>query len=79
MGKTVKVAPNCGKTRYKAGPGTDLVLGVNVSGNAEPGEAHQGNSWEFPLWLSRNEPDSYPRVAGLIPGPTQWVKDLALP
>ena len=33
---------------------------------------------EFPLWLSRNEPDEYPRGGGLIPGPTQWVKDLVL-
>ena len=31
----------------------------------------------FPLWLNRNEPNG--EDVGLIPGPTQWVKDLLLP
>ena len=34
---------------------------------------------EFPLWLSGNEPSGVPEDLGLIPGPVQWVKDLALP
>ena len=30
-----------------------------------------GGGGEFPLWCNR-------RVTGLMPGPAQWVKDLAL-
>ena len=32
---------------------------------------------EFPLWLSGNKPNTHEDV-GLIPGLTQWDKDLAL-
>ena len=34
---------------------------------------------DFPLWLSRKEPTSIHKDVGLIPGPTQGVKDLVLP
>ena len=33
---------------------------------------------EFPSWHSGNNPTRNHEVAGLIPGLTQWVKDLAL-
>ena len=35
-------------------------------------------SGEGPLWLSGNEPNCIHEDVGSIPGPTQWVKDLAL-
>jgi len=31
--------------------------------------------WEFPLWLSGNEPSSIYEDVGLIPDLSQWVKD----
>ena len=41
---------------------------------------------EFPLWLSSDKPDQYlgiryygVPIVGLIPGLTQWIKDLAWP
>ena len=34
---------------------------------------------EFPLWCSRSELTGNHEISGLIPGLTQWVKDLALP
>ena len=34
---------------------------------------------EFLLWLSSNEPTSiHEDIAGMIPGPAQWVKGLVL-
>ena len=30
------------------------------------------------MWLSSNKPDYYHEDAGLIPGPAEWAKDLAL-
>ena len=33
---------------------------------------------EFLLFLSGNEPDWYYEDVGLIPGSSQWVKDLVL-
>ena len=33
---------------------------------------------EFPSWHSRNNLTRNHEVVGLIPGLTQWVKDLAL-
>ena len=33
---------------------------------------------EFLPWHSGNDSDQEPQVAGLIPGLTQWAKDLAL-
>ena len=35
--------------------------------------------WEFPSWRSGNNPTRSHEVAGMIPGLTQWVTDLAWP
>ena len=32
---------------------------------------------ELPLWLCSNDPTSIHEDTGLIPGPNQWIKDLA--